>query len=87
MSRTGHRGYRRNRARVLRNSDVCHWCGQRLDPEIRFPHPMSSTADHVVPIKHGGRNTGALVAAHLSCNVARNRTKPRPGDVRHARDW
>ena len=86
MSRTGHRAYRRNRARVLRNSDVCHWCGRLLDPEVAFPHPMSSTADHLHPIKDGGQNTGVVVAAHLGCNQARNR-KPRPTVERHARDW
>ena len=86
MSRTGHRGYRRNRARVLRNSDCCHWCGQLLDPDLPFPHPLSSTADHLLPIKDGGSNTGVVVAAHLKCNQARNR-KQQPGAERHARDW
>lgn len=87
MSRTGHRAYRRKRAKLLRTTDICHWCGRWLDPELKFPHPYSATADHVVPIKDGGSNLGALVASCLSCNVARNRKQPRQQPTRHGRDW
>lgn len=87
MSRTGHRAYRRMRARLLRQTDICHYCGRWLDPDLEFPHPHSRTADHVHAIKDGGHNLGRLVAACLSCNVARNRKQPREQPTRHARDW
>jgi 5-methylcytosine-specific restriction endonuclease McrA len=58
-----------------------------LDPDLEFPHPHSATADHVHAIKDGGHNLGRLVAACLSCNVARNRKQPREQPTRHARDW
>jgi len=46
-------------------------------PDLTFPHPISFSADPVVPIKDGGHNDGELRAAHLCHNRARNRkTKP-----------
>jgi 5-methylcytosine-specific restriction endonuclease McrA len=87
VSRTSQRAYRRNRARVLRQSDICHWCGCWLNPELRFPHPKSATADHLKPIRDGGHNNGALVPACLECNQARNRKTWRQPEVKHARQW
>ncbi|WP_088945733.1 HNH endonuclease [Rhodococcus sp. 1168] len=90
MSRTGHRGYRRNRARALRNSDVCHLCGGWIDPDLKYPDPMSASADHVQPVSRGGSNTGELRAAHLRCNIRRGNRNGLPGSetpVRHGRAW
>jgi hypothetical protein len=55
-----------------------------IDP-ADYGAAMSWSADHVVPIKDGGRNDGALRAAHLCHNQARNR-KWRP-EVQHGRQW
>lgn len=88
MSRTGGWKYRRNRERLHRlhrREDTCHVCGEWIDPDLTFPHPMSFSADHVVPIKDGGHNNGELRAAHLCHNQRRNRkTKP---VVLHGRQW
>jgi hypothetical protein len=54
MSRTGHRTYRRRRARVLKTSDVCSWCGRWLDPDLKWPHPYSATVDHIIPVSRPG---------------------------------
>lgn len=43
-SELGNRAYRRMRAQVLRESDVCIVCG----------HGGSDTADHIVPVSKGG---------------------------------
>ena len=41
---------------------MCHLCGG----------PSATTADHVIPRKHGGSNAlSNLAPAHLSCNSAR----------------
>ena len=71
MGRTSHRAYRRNRERVLRREDVCHLCGEWIDPDRRWPDPMSGSADHVDPTSRGGDNLGELRAAHLGCNSGR----------------
>ena len=63
------RDYRKKRARILRQSDVCWICGQ----------PGADSVDHVIPIAKGGTNDpGNLKPAHLfPCNRAK-------GDKDHA---
>ncbi|MCZ1070809.1 HNH endonuclease [Rhodococcus sp. A5(2022)] len=88
MSRTGHSRYRRNRNRIQRTSDTCHLCGEWINPELTYPHPMSFSADHVDPVGNGGSNNGELKAAHLRCNLRRGKRAGLPGaDTRHARRW
>ena len=85
MSRTADAGYRRNRARLKRTSDVCAICGQWIDPDLVWPHPGAWTADHVKEIRKGGHNRGELQAAHWACNLGRNRKQHQ--EPRHSRTW
>lgn len=86
MARTGHRGYRRRRAAVLRGEDlICAWCGDPIDKTIAWPDPMSPSADHVTPVSKGGHNLGPLQPMHLGCNIKKGAgTRP---PTRHAREW
>ena len=89
MSRTAHRRYRRNRDRALRNSDVCALCGQPIDPNLRYPHPMSASAHHIEAFAITGDNFSELAATHLRCNQragTKGRLSDEPGD-RHAITW
>jgi hypothetical protein len=45
----------------------CWLCGEPLHPELVWPDPMSTTADHVVPGDPGSE----LRPAHGLCNSAR----------------
>lgn len=36
--------YRKIRAQILAESDVCHWCG----------HPCADAVDHLTPVAKGG---------------------------------
>jgi hypothetical protein len=83
MSRTKDRGYLRNRRRI-RDQDVCWLCGGWIDPELKSPHPMSWSADHVTPVSRGGDNRGPLKPAHRLCNQRRATAPPPP---RHGRRW
>lgn len=83
MSRTRDPIYLRNRKRI-RNEDVCWLCGAWIDPDLKFPHPQSWTADHVIPIAKGGTNAGELKPAHNLCNQQRRTKHPPP---RHGRQW
>ena len=48
LSRTGHWRYRKRRAHLRKREDTCWVCGQWIDPDLVFPHPMLSwSADHV----------------------------------------
>jgi len=73
------RPWRRLRAQILAESDVCHWCG----------HPGANAVDHLVPISRGGdpQGRGNLAPIHgrercptcgRACNsVKGNRVAPR----------
>lgn len=62
--------YLRNRRRVISEASVCAICGKPLDKKLKFPHPMSVTADHIIPISRGGdpKDPDNLQAVHLICN-------------------
>jgi len=86
-SRTKDRGYLRNRERVRRTEDTCAWCGAFIDPDLKYPDPMSFSADHIVPVSRGGANRGALQAAHLQCNKQRGARLNSQRVTPHARQW
>ena len=89
MSRTGHRTYRRKRQAVLAGQDLtCAWCGKPIDKNLKFPHPMSPSADHITPVASGGHNLGPLQPMHLSCNSSKGKRgdNHRP-HTNHNRNW
>jgi 5-methylcytosine-specific restriction endonuclease McrA len=48
------------------------FCGKKIDPILKSPHPMSQSLDHIVPISDGGDHTYANVRiAHRLCNTRR----------------
>ena len=62
--------YEKNRRLIIAGAEVCALCGLPLDKSLRFPNPMSVTADHIVPIAKGGHPSDLdnLQAVHLICN-------------------
>ena len=47
----------------------CGLCQAPVDPGLAWPHPMSASVDHILPLSQGGSHTLANVqCAHLSCN-------------------
>ncbi|WP_425577211.1 HNH endonuclease [Nesterenkonia rhizosphaerae] len=76
---------------VARRQNLPCWlCGQSIDFDLPWKHPMSFTADHIDPIALGGSMTGELRPAHRSCNSRRGvgrgtvpTVKPVPTSV----DW
>ncbi len=65
--------YEKNRKRVLMAQTVCGICGREVDKSLKFPHPLSATVDHIIPISQGGHPSDIenLQLAHLSCNQAK----------------
>lgn len=65
--------------RFYRRADVfaehghlCSICTDPIDSSLAWPHPMSPSIDHVVPIALGGGDTPENVRpAHLRCNQAK----------------
>ena len=74
MGRTSHRRYRRERAAVLAGPIVCWLCGDPIDKSLKWPDPMSASADHQTPWVQGGSDGRAnLKPAHLGCNSRRGK--------------
>lgn len=51
----------------------CSLCKKPIDYRLKFPHRMSFSLEHRVPVWAGGSDTDPanLAAAHLSCNSSR----------------
>jgi 5-methylcytosine-specific restriction endonuclease McrA len=76
------RGYRKRARRLgvaydpiaphdvfVRDGWVCGVCSEAIDPDLRYPHLMSASVDHVVPMSRGGGHVWDNVqAAHFMCN-------------------
>lgn len=62
--------FERNRKIVLATQNVCGICGQEIDPVFKYPHPLSKTVDHIIPVAKGGHpsDLANLQAAHRWCN-------------------
>lgn len=75
--------YVRSRARLRTYDHVCHHCGYDIDMNLRHPHPLSWSCDHIVPKsmldEKDDRNwhISNLQAAHLRCNEARGNKQQR----------
>jgi 5-methylcytosine-specific restriction endonuclease McrA len=55
-----------------RDDGICGICNRPVDKGLRYPHPMSATIDHVVPITKGGEHEPHnLQLAHARCNIAK----------------
>lgn len=64
--------YRRNRAYLFKTGEVCAICGGYIDKTLPFPHPMSKSVDHIIPVAKGGKSTlDNLQLTHLQCNKAK----------------
>lgn len=66
--------FEKNKKRILASQDICGICGKPVDKRLKFPHPMSATIDHIVPIDLGGHpsDISNLQLAHNSCNRAKS---------------
>lgn len=50
----------------------CQICRRRVNAALRYPHPLSRSYDHVVPVSEHPEHTAAnLRLTHLRCNVGR----------------
>lgn len=79
--RTGaHRvAFDKNKRLILATQDICGICGQSVDKSLKFPHPLSPTIDHIIPVDRGGHPSDIdnLQLAHFCCNRAKsNKVKP-----------
>lgn len=51
----------------------CGLCNQSVDPSLMWPHPLSQSLDHIVPVSRGGDHTYKNTRiTHLRCNILRS---------------
>jgi hypothetical protein len=56
-----------------RDGGACGICGDDIDPSIAWPHKMSKTLDHILPLSKGGTHEPANAQlAHAVCNSRKN---------------
>lgn len=62
--------YERNRKRIFATQNTCGICGHLVDFSLKVPHPMSATADHIIPVAKNGHPSDIdnLQLAHWTCN-------------------
>ena len=56
--------------KILKTQEVCGICGKPVDKSLKFPHPLSPSIDHIIPVDKGGHpsDISNLQLAHLCCN-------------------
>lgn len=66
--------YDKNRRRILAEQEVCALCGMPVDKHLKFPHPMSASVDHIIPVAKGGHPAAYenLQLTHLICNQVKS---------------
>ena len=77
----GNRGaYEAARQKILKTQTVCGICGKPVDFSLKYPHPLSPTVDHIIPVSKGGHpsDINNLQLAHRCCNRQKS---DRVGDV------
>ena len=60
----------KNRQVILKTQKICGICGQPVDFSYKYPHPLSPTVDHIIPIAKGGHPSALenLQLSHRYCN-------------------
>lgn len=60
----------KNRKRIFATQTVCGICGKPVDFTLKYPHPLSPTIDHIIPVSKGGHPSDIdnLQLAHRTCN-------------------
>ena len=60
----------KNKKRIYATQTICAICGKPVDFSLKFPHPLSPTIDHIIPISKGGHPSDIdnLQLAHRCCN-------------------
>lgn len=75
---------------MLRDATVCALCGKLLDKTLKFPHPMSASADHIeswatAPQLRFDPSNGQ--ATHLVCNQRKGSAAAAEQIPAPSREW
>lgn len=84
---THQQAFKRNKKIILTTQTVCGICGRTVDKSLKYPHPLSATIDHIIPVSRGGHPSGIdnLQLAHFTCNRQKS-DKLYAGEKRQAKE-
>ena len=85
----GHR-WRKMRDQIARNRGACHLCGKSINYDLKYPHPMAFTVDHIQPVSMVPELAFSLEncrPAHKRCNEVRGTGKGRTHGGVKSEDW
>lgn len=61
----------------VRDGWICQLCLAPVDETLTYPHPMSASMDHIIPISLRGNHISSNVQlAHLRCNLRKGARVP-----------
>lgn len=62
--------FEKNKKRIYATQNVCAICGELVNFDLKYPHPLSPSVDHIIPISKGGHPSDIdnLQLAHFHCN-------------------
>ena len=78
--------FEKNKRIILLTQDVCGICGKPVDKTLKYPHPLSPTIDHIIPVIRGGHPSDLdnLQLAHFACNRAKSDSLPTSNEPNEA---
>ena len=92
----------RAKKKIYATQTICGICGKPVDFQKKYPHPMSPSIDHIIPVAKGGHPSDPdnLQLAHWICNRQKSyklvERRVVPGDMQqvvsnrllpHSIDW
>lgn len=62
--------FEKNKKKIYATQSICALCGKPVDKTLKWPHPLSKSVDHIIPVSKGGHPSDIqnLQLAHLCCN-------------------
>ena len=77
--------YLANKKIILATQSICGICGQPVDKSLKYPHPMSPSVDHIIPLAKNGDPYALdnLQLAHRKCNREKSDKLPQDGTTTH----
>jgi len=78
------------RLELKKYDHTCHHCGYPIDMQIKYPHPLSWSADHIVPTSKLAKDDprqwhiSNLQGAHARCNQSRGN---KPIGLNTSQNW
>lgn len=62
---------------LSRDMWICHLCDGEIPADAQWPHPLSASMDHVIPLSKGGAHTYENIkSSHLTCNISKGARIP-----------